>query len=321
MAEQEQADCPPSLAPLPWHEAALAGLAGEAAADRLPQTLLLCAPTGTGLATFADALTAWLLCEQREGRAQACGVCRGCRQWLSGAHPDTVTLRAQGAGLEITVDAVREVIDTLSLTRHYAGYRVVRLHPAEALNRNAANALLKTLEEPTAGTVFLLLSEQPRSLPPTVRSRAQIRQLPMPGEAAAREWLQVQGCADIDAALELFPGQPLHALAQQEDITLTLYQSILDDIVKNPSQLSELARKVSDSREAALAFLNWVATQQWRQARGATLSSAEGADRAVQGYRLAQDARSAIKGYTQPQLAIEALLVSWRALHVQSGRR
>lgn len=318
----------PPLEPLPWHTDALAGMQAEARADRLPQTLLLCAPTGTGLTHFADVFTAWLLCDRQTESERACGNCRGCRQWLSRGHPDALTLLAQGAGQEITVDAVREAIDSLSLARHYAGYRIVRLHPAEALNRSAANAFLKTLEEPAAGTIFLLLSEQPRSLPPTVRSRAQIRQLPMPGEAGARQWLQEQGCADTETALQQFPGQPLNALAQQDSTNSTVYEQVLDSAVKNPSQLTANAKKVSEDRDAALAFLNWLATRQWQRAREslqsgaarASDSEAAGAEGAVAGYRLALDARAAIKSYTQPQLAIEALLVSWRGLHVQSRK-
>lgn len=320
MTEANEPDNAPPIVPLPWHEAALASLQAEVSAGHLPQTMLLCAPTGTGLAAFADVLTAWLLCERHEQRATACGSCRGCRQWLSGGHPDAVTLRAQGAGQEITVDAVREVLETLSLARHYAGYRVVRLHPAEALNRNAANAFLKTLEEPTEGTVFLLLSEQPRSLPPTVRSRAQIRRLPMPDEVAARNWLEAQKCPDIEAALQRFPGQPLNALAQQDSDDADLYEATINNALKNASQLSDNAKKVSDSREAALSFLNWLATRQWRLALEAAQVSADAreVDVAVQGYGLVLDARAAVKGYTSPQLAMEALFVSWRGLHVQS---
>lgn len=323
---QSEAPSPPPLAPLPWHAGALASLQAEARADRLPQTLLLCAPTGTGLSHFADVFTAWLFCERRGEDTRACGSCRGCRQWLSRGHPDALTLLAQGAGQEITVDAVREAIDSLSLARHYAGYRVVRLHPAEALNRSAANAFLKTLEEPAVGTVFLLLSEQPRSLPPTVRSRAQIRQLPMPDEAGARQWLREQGCVDTETALQRFPGQPLNALAQQDNASGALYEHVLRNSIENPSQLTDNAKKVSETREAALAFLNWLATRQWQDAReslqGGTAQQAatRSAEIAVAGYRLALDARAAIKSYTQPQLAIEALLVSWRGLHVQSRK-
>ena len=317
---------PPPLEPLPWHAKALSSMQAEVRADRLPQTMLLCAPTGTGLTHFADVFTAWLLCDRKTEEARACGHCRGCRQWLSRGHPDAMALLAQGAGQEITVDAVREVIDSLSLARHYAGHRVVRLHPAETLNRNAANALHKTLEEPAVGTIFLLLSEQPRSLPPTVRSRAQIRQLPMPDEASARQWLQEQGCADTETALLQFPGQPLNALAQQNSDNGKLYEQVINDAVKNPSQLTDYAKKVSENRDAALAFLNWLATRQWQRARESIqpASAAGGdtvpgsADSAVAGYRLALDARAAIKSYTQPQLAIESLLVSWRGLHVQS---
>lgn len=319
---------PPPLEPLPWHADALAGMQAEARGDRLPQTLLLCAPTGTGLTHFADVFTAWLLCDRQTESERACGNCRGCRQWLSRGHPDALTLLAQGAGQEIAVDAVREAIDSLSLARHYAGYRIVRLHPAEALNRSAANAFLKTLEEPAAGTIFLLLSEQPRNLPPTVRSRAQIRQLPMPDEASSRHWLEEQGCTETETALQQFPGQPLNALAQQDSANGALYEQVISNSVKNPSQLTDNAKKVSESRDAALAFLNWLATRQWQHARNSLQAEAAhtsdtdaaNADVAVAGYRLALDARAAIKSYTQPQLAIEALLVSWRGLHVQSRK-
>lgn len=309
------------LQPLPWHEAMLARLQAEAAADQLPQTMLLAAPGGSGLMHFADVFTAWLLCETRTSQSQACGQCRGCRQWPSGAHPDALTRQGQGASNEITVDAVREVIEALSLSRHYDGHRVVRLYPAEAMNRSAANALLKTLEEPSLGTIFLLLSEQPRSLPATVRSRAQIRQLPVPSEHQSRQWLSEQGCPNIEAALSGFPGQPLRALAAMGEEDTPAYGDILQESLKNNSYLSDIAKKVAESREAGLAFVQWMATRQWQTACAALSEddSAATAANAVAAYRLALDARAAIRSYTPPQLAIEALLVSWRALHVQSG--
>ena len=116
---------------------------------------------------------------------------------------------------EIRVNVIREAVRQATLTRRLAPYKPIIVEPADALNRSAANALLKTLEEPPEGTVFLLVSAHSTTLPATIRSRCQRLDLPLPGRQQALEWLSAQGLADEELATELLDasdGRPLLAL-------------------------------------------------------------------------------------------------------------
>lgn len=193
-----------------------------------PQALLFAGPKGTGKLAFAEAFAAALLCEAPDAEGYACGRCRSCVWREAGTHPDLYRLepadaadgeskadkdkdKDKAASAHITVDQVRALADEVSLTSHRDGYRVVRLHPAEALNVQAANALLKTLEEPPARTVFLIVTHQPRRLLPTMVSRCQIVACGRPDRALARAWLAEQGVAEPDLALALSGDAPIEA--------------------------------------------------------------------------------------------------------------
>ncbi|MEQ9009846.1 DNA polymerase III subunit delta' [Algiphilus sp.] len=303
----------------PWQHATLRELQRLERAARLPQTMVLQAARGTGLERFAQALTGWLLCQQRTNAP--CGQCDGCRQWQAGNHPDALRILPEGAAQEITVDQVRVVTELLSLSRHHRGYRVVQLFPAERLNRNAANALLKTLEEPGEGTVFLLLSEQPRNLLPTVRSRAQVITVPRPSEAQAREWLVAQGISDGENRLAMYPGQPIRALEDEDQETAPLFDTALQQLEAAPSELTQVARRVAATREDATRFLEWLATQAWNDAAShLSAGPSIGTTCAVETYQLTLQARGALRANTPPQLAVESLLVSWLALRAQSRK-
>ncbi|WP_420426682.1 DNA polymerase III subunit delta' [Algiphilus sp.] len=309
-----------ATAVLPWQQAALQELQRLERAARLPQTMVLQAARGTGLEYFAQALTGWLLCQQRTDTP--CGQCSGCRQWRAGNHPDALRILPEGAAQEITVDQVRAVTELLSLSRHHQGYRVVQLYPAERLNRNAANALLKTLEEPGEGTVFLLLSEQPRNLLPTIRSRAQVITVPRPSEAQAREWLMTQGISDADSRLAIYPGQPLRALEDEDREIATEFEAELQQLEAAPSELTNVARRIASTRDDATRFLEWLATHAWSDAAShLEAGPSVGTTCAVETYQLTLQARGALRANTPPQLAVEALLVSWLALRAQSRKR
>jgi len=200
--------------PCPWHRETLATLVEQAAGNRLPHALLLSGAAGIGKLRLARALAEALLCQQPKA-GQACGQCHACHLSAAGSHPDYQQLRPEEAGKAIKIDQVRDLVQFASRTPQYDGYRVALIAPAHAMNRNAQNALLKTLEEPGERTLLLLLSDQPARLLATVRSRCQQRALPLPEPAQARQWLEEQlGQSDRAAALlALAGGAPLQALA------------------------------------------------------------------------------------------------------------
>lgn len=177
---------------LPWHQMQWARIERAAVRDRLHHAILLKGPRGLGKRLFAHQLAGGLLCEATpaSGDLRACGQCRACRLSLAGNHPDWHRLEPEEDKRSIGVDAVRQMIEALSLTSQSAGPKLVIVHPAEWLTHSAANTLLKTLEEPPGNAVFLLLATRPGTLPATVRSRCQSLAFTAPTREVALDWLR-----------------------------------------------------------------------------------------------------------------------------------
>jgi DNA polymerase-3 subunit delta' len=198
--------------PLPWHAAAWDRLRARILGRTLPHALLITGLPGLGKHRLADRLASALLCDARRQDATACGECRSCRLLEQGVHPDFRVLAPEEEGRQIKVDQVRVLIGQLFLRSQHGGYRVGLIDPADRMNAAAANALLKTLEEPPAGVVLLLTVARPSLLPATVRSRCQPLQLVPPPEPVAREWLRAQGVSGAQEVLGLAAGAPLRAV-------------------------------------------------------------------------------------------------------------
>ncbi len=140
---------------LPWHASAWQHLLHLLQQQRLPHALLLTGVNGIGKLQFARAFAAYLLCDQPG--EHACGQCKGCRLSAQQSHPDLVELMAEESGREIKVDQVRELSGFVAAAAQQGGYRLVIIHPPEDMNINAANALLKSLEEPGDKTVSVII--------------------------------------------------------------------------------------------------------------------------------------------------------------------
>lgn len=195
---------------LSWQRAIWSGLAD---AGRLPHALLLCGPPGIGKRQFADRLSIRLVCEHET----ACGACRACRLAAGGNHPDILILRREDGKTEITVDEARALNEFLVLTPHLASRRVALIADADHLNRSASNALLKTLEEPPAGSYLLLVSDNPARLLPTIRSRCQRLVLPRPTAEEGVAYLKEREVPDAEVILALTHGAALQAEAWPRD--------------------------------------------------------------------------------------------------------
>ncbi|MEO8101912.1 MAG: DNA polymerase III subunit delta' [Betaproteobacteria bacterium] len=217
---------------LPWHRQVLTELLSRR--DTLPHALLVYGKQGIGKLEFARALAQSLLCESPQ-RAIACGTCPACNWFRDGNHPDFRELlpesmseddvavdadapvdpevKEKKKSKEIKIEQIREIAAFMTLSTHRAGFRVLLLHPAETLNPAAANALLKTLEEPPPHTVILLVSDRVGRLLATIRSRCQRLLVPSPDEATALQWLDSQGIAESATALAQAGGAPLDAMA------------------------------------------------------------------------------------------------------------
>lgn len=217
-----RSDAWPALAPWQVAVATRALRAGRAA---WPQALLLTGATGIGKLVLAVNFARALLCEAPQPDGLACGICASCRYVAAGQHPDLrlvepfdlddddVTLKAVE---QIPVKHVRALIDWTNLTSHRGGAKVAIITPADRLNAAAANALLKTLEEPPAGTHLVLVTARAGRLLPTVRSRCQGLVAPAPATAEASNWLAAHGVAEPALLLAQAGGAPFAALALRD---------------------------------------------------------------------------------------------------------
>jgi DNA polymerase-3 subunit delta' len=197
----------PRAAAAPWLETLYPALRAALAAGRFPHALLLHADPGTGGEELALWVAALLLC-RAEGEPP-CGVCLDCRRVREGQHPDFTRVTPLEDSKQIRVDQIRELGGAFALTSHGRGHKVALIAPADALNVNAANALLKTLEEPPARTLIVLLAAQLSRLPATVRSRCQRLRVRPPNRAASLEWLEAERPGvDWSAALDLLGAAP-----------------------------------------------------------------------------------------------------------------
>ncbi|GAB3628745.1 DNA polymerase III subunit delta' [Pandoraea terrae] len=210
---------------------------------QMPHALLLQAVPGIGEIALARRFAQGLLCETARDDLQPCGGCSACQWFESGNHPDFRLVcpealaepvpgdakaesesekKSKTPSKEIKIEQVRELIDFASLGSHRQGRRVVLLYPAESLNIHAANALLKTLEEPPEGVVFILVTTQPDRLLPTILSRCRRLVLTRPDAGAAAKWLMADGGLDKATAMASLAeagGAPLaaRALAEPEE--------------------------------------------------------------------------------------------------------
>ncbi|NIR60017.1 MAG: DNA polymerase III subunit delta' [Gammaproteobacteria bacterium] len=219
--------------PLPWHRAQWERAGRILRAGRLPHALLLTGPEGLGKRRFAERLAQGLLCAERAADMTPCGACQGCRLFAAGSHPDWRVLEPEGPGKPIRVEAVRELTEALRLTSQTGGYRLALIVPAERMNPHAANALLKTLEEPVPQTLLMLVTARPARLLPTIRSRCQAFTFAPPPVAEGERWLAAEGVGRETAsvALAVTGGAPLTALELAGSERLQTRRAFFEDWV------------------------------------------------------------------------------------------
>ena len=240
----------------PWNAAKAAAFVRDR--ERLPHALLLAGPKGLGKNALATWLAQYLLCVQAGDDAKACGHCQGCRLFAAGSHPDLHVLQPEAIykssdaliakyalryppadkskdskdSSVIRVDQIRSLIEAAQTRPQIAACKVVILSPADCMNVNAANSLLKLLEEPPSDSYLILVADAPARLPATIRSRCTRVDFYMPAQDVAMTWLRSQELPDADSRLllGLSGGAPLAAQRLAGSDFLAQRGALLEDM-------------------------------------------------------------------------------------------
>ncbi len=217
--------------PFFWQESLWQRMTGLHEQRQLPHALLLSGPSGLGKALFANALARYLLCLNPID-SRACSTCSSCR--LGWPHPDLNKLSPDEGSRVIKIDQIRSVIDFLQQTSHAGGAKIALITVAHGMNSSAANALLKTLEEPTEGSYLILVSESPLQLPATIRSRCRLLVMSPPEPEAIVDWLRSHisgdGHEDLRRLALVSDACPLRALEMAENGELERRDAVLSKL-------------------------------------------------------------------------------------------
>ena len=245
---------------------------------RPPHGLLFKGNKGIGKFDLAMNLAQSLLCEQPREERAACGNCPSCHWFGQGSHPDFRLIQPEALSQEsedgeeikpasgkkpskqISVDQIRGLADFFGMSAHQGGRRVIVVHPAEAMNINAANALLKNLEEPPPGLLFILVSHKPQQLLPTILSRCLSFALPSPDFDSASRWLANQGVKDPSTVLAASGFSPLQALQLDGQVGGEEREKLLRAL-RQPSALDVFALAELLQKSEQVQVVQWL--QQW----------------------------------------------------------
>jgi DNA polymerase-3 subunit delta' len=263
---------------LPWHEAAAAQLRKAWGANRLSHALLLQGAAGVGKQAFAAWLACAVLCDKSAGATlKCCGECPSCTLFAAGSHPDLVLVIPEEDKQQISIDQVRAATERLTKTSYRQGYKVAIVDPAHMMTPNAANSVLKTLEEPSARSLLILITSQPSLLLPTVRSRCQKITIARPSREQAIEWLSAKSGHAIPAALlEFAGGAPLRALAYADgrfDALNEHMQKTLGALLAGQADVTQVAAEWE--KDALNERLTWLDLWLSSLARGALAGNAD----------------------------------------------
>lgn len=226
---------------LPWLQDAQQLIRQTAASDRMPHALLILSNPGLGAELFANWIAAASLCASDAVRP--CGICADCVMLRADTHPDLHLVEREEDAQQIKVEQVRELIESLQLTSYRGRCKVGILSGAESLNSAGANAFLKTLEEPAAGTVLIMIAAPNHRLPATIASRCRRIALRPPGAEVAQAWLEQQGVTTsfCNILLKLSNGAPLQALVLETNRA----QEIAEDMTRSLNLMDSQRTDVS----------------------------------------------------------------------------
>ncbi|WP_028301176.1 DNA polymerase III subunit delta' [Oceanospirillum beijerinckii] len=251
------------FAPFLWQQDIWQQLIDWHISGRLPHALILSGGSGMGKHHLSKALAAYLLC-RKPGKI-ACGSCSSCQLLSAGTHPDLLEILPESEGKQIKIEQVRALQGYAAKTAQQGGFRVIILRPADAMNQNSANALLKNLEEPGQNVLFILLTHRSSAVLPTIKSRCQQIALPVPDTELALEWLrehlESHAALHAEKLLRMANGNPLTAQMLASD---EMHQQ-RDRLFLNMESLTRGAEPVELAPSFLEGDVNWTLLwmQQW----------------------------------------------------------
>jgi DNA polymerase-3 subunit delta' len=299
---------------VPWLDPVKESFSDLLDQGRLGHAPMLIGPAGLGKRGLADWLVARLLCLGAID-GSPCGNCRSCQLLESRSHPDLFVASVPEDKSQLTVDVIRALAQGLQLTPSIGPHRVGLIKEADQMNINAANALLKTLEEPSAKAWLVLVSDNPDKLPATVLSRCQKKMIRPPTPEVARLWLaanipEAQG-ADIDLALEVSGGAPLEALFLLSEDGLVLGGELRNVLLEAAGGRLPTPDRIETWSDRAPEVWHWLAF--WCRRFMSELLLGQGKDIAARPEALATLWQQALEGRAMADTNIRAdlLLGKW----------
>ncbi|AOY87566.1 DNA polymerase III subunit delta' [Marinobacter salinus] len=334
---------------MPWLKRSWASIQKGMTEDRLPHALIITGECGVGKRAWANAVAELLLCErpsgQENGEPVACGHCKQCQLYRAQSHPD-VRVYAPEKSKMVKVDQIRALSAFAVASPQVGHHKVAIIDRADQLNINAANALLKTLEEPLPDVTLLLLQESGRPVLPTIRSRCQTLTIPTPDTESANRWL-VKKVQELDEparpaaevlvkALMLSGNAPRLALDYATGDFITLRDEAFErfkQFMKGRIPVAEAAKsfKALGLDNSLWLFEVWAADLARLSAGGEALDTearemlgylarTSPAWRAHELMDMVKESRAAGVNNANPELEASRLLIAWQKL-MPSRRR
>ncbi len=251
----------------PWLQSSLERVSAQLKSDRLPHALLISGAPGLGKSRLALEIARLCLCMAPAGDS-ACGSCKACHLMTSGSHSDFRRLSPQEGKKQISIDDVRTMVEFAHGSSMQKGRKVIVIEPIESLNRSSANALLKTLEEPSKGSLLILVAQRQEAVLPTIRSRCQTVHVRTPNMSVAKEWLGREQAELSDDELSRYlswsGGAPLRAKAFVAMDAAAMQSALLtglSSVLKREQTVSSFAAECDDDMLAVR--LEWLL--QWSE--------------------------------------------------------
>ena len=311
-----------SHAPYPWQEKqwqiGLDGIQNK----KLPHAILLSGEAGLGIDTFALQFVQAILCQSEQ--QPPCQSCHACHLWQTNNHPDYLFLKPKDEKSVIKIDEIRNLIEFLQITSHHQQGKVVLIQNAEAMNRSAANSLLKTLEEPPANVTMVLATPWTSRLLPTIRSRCQIHHFSCPAVEVTQQWLATQLQQDAkEIAIQLsgisvkplFAYEQLSSKATEQGGQNEFNQDLMGIVNRTLNVVSVAERWSQLPQQDAQQWILSMVSHTIRRILVGELDKVPPLEKLYAFYDRQVQRYQWRNSNLNPQLLLESALLEWQAIH------